>query len=414
MRQKKEKIQPIWKEQTQMQDERALIPGIKEGHKNNAARISEIIFYSAVVYAIGYDFFLGNTMFAQEYGYIYLLPLTVFHICEFIILDYAIYSVITEQDRKIRIVYAILSLVGAICIDGSGMFFLLCVAFSRRSMKKAMMIGFISTLTVFIVTIASSFMGIIGQYGHSERAFALGMVNRTNFAFAVLFLIISYAIIKNGRLKIYEYAVIIASIVVTYKLVHAKNAAVCMTLFTLLCLGSQVYERHFQNEKLDKLAENAKKYFLDYSNFWAVAIYGTLVAYRSRISDLASTYQWLGSFTYRLTVFDEVRDYPLTLFGQGLSESGNPGNYFVIDSFCLRSPISDGLIVFALILGILTFYMIKARRSKCKIIYSALLVMALFSITDAAQVDWSLNLMCVMPFAIWDTGESSVTGGRTF
>lgn len=359
----------------------------------------DILLCIAAVYYIFYSFLQSNTMFAQQWNAIYGIPLRLYHISEVIILFFAILAVITEEKRERQLLYTVLILTGMVNMT---MLLIMWPAFAGRSMRFWMRLGAATTLIMFAFTIISALTGHISMYGHDNGPLAYGMINRTNFSFTVLFLIISFGVLKKGRFRFYTYIILYLITAITFYLVTAKNSMICTVLFITLCLAGQLYDRFIHNEKISRVFTGIQKYFLDYSFIIAYGLFRLLVGMKDKLGELVPKYPFLGNFVLRLDTAQRTADMPFSLFGRHIAESGNEKNYFVVDSFMARSPAMDGLIVFVILMLVFTYFMIRARRLKAHPVYFAFMVMALYAITDPSFTGPDLNFLIALPFACWD------------
>ena len=359
----------------------------------------DILLCIATLYYIFYDFIANNTMFVKSWMGIYGIPLKLFYVCEVILLFFAIYSILAEKDPGRRVLFTVLTILGLINMT---MVVIMWAAYAGRSMKRWMITGTVMTFVVFLATIICSLTGIVSIYGHDNGPLAYGMVNRTNFAFTVLFLIISVSILKKGRFHFYGYLLLYAAIILSYILVYAKNATICALLFVTMCLAGQLYDRFRINGKIASFCTLLQKYLFDYTFIIAYAVFKLAVYYRKELLGLIEVMPKVDTFVYRLYAAEEVSALPLTAFGQHVSERGDWNNYFVVDAYFARTPVMSGVIIFITQMLVCVYFMIKARRLHARAVYFGFMVMALYAITDPAFIGPSINFVIALPFACWD------------
>lgn len=362
---------------------------------------------ATVIYLIVFIFAADNTQISQELPFIFGLPWTVFSVCHVIVMAYALFAVITETDKKLRIVLLLLTLPGFIA-GASWLPILLIVAMTHRSADIWLKTGFVTGVSCLFVTMLLALNGVITIMGHGADRFAFGMVNRTNFAFAVLFFMIAYIVIRNGKLKPYEYTFLYLVIIAVFHLVEAKNATVCMFLFVTMCVIGQICDLTGITKKASFFFKGVQKYFLDYSFILALIVFFAAVKNRESIRSMESDYPWLHSFMIRLDTNAKLLADQFSLFGRSIAENGDfqSSKYFVVDSFYARALVMNGIIFFIVIMALFTFYMISARRTGNRTVYFALMIMALFAITDPGITDISLNFLAVLPLATWTHPDS--------
>ncbi|MCR5773805.1 MAG: hypothetical protein K6G42_01850 [Lachnospiraceae bacterium] len=385
------------------------ICGILSNMRSGKAKSVDIVLLTAVIFYVAFSFITDNSQMIQEWGFLYGWPWKLYLVSIAIIRAFAIFSVINEKDRKRQILFGILVVLGFIAGGYAWNLIFLMIAMADRSMKLWLTTALGTGLTMFGYTIICSIMGWVSMYGQDGRFFAFGMVNRTNFAFAVLFFIITVSVIRQGRFRYYEYVILYIITIATYYHVYAKNAAACTLLFITMCLFGQLYDCLPLPAKkgLGSFFSALQKFFFDYSFILAGIVFWTAVHFRWVFREIQKTYDGIGSFAYRLDMGYEMLQKPVTLFGQTLHEYGGlvDKEYFVVDAFFARVPVTSGIIYFIVIMAILTYFMIKARRLNARTIYFAFMVMALFSISDTSHIDISYNFLIALPFATWDIGR---------
>lgn len=371
---------------------------------------TDILLVLSLTYYIIYDFFLNESTAFMEWHGIYGIFYRAYLVCRVIFMAFAAFRIIAGSDKKKRVLFIILLLLGIIQHNS---ILILMVAMAGRSMKKWLPVALSAGLTAFTAVMLLAVTGKLGMNGIDGGDFAFGMLGRTNFAFAVLFFIIAVAVIKNGIFRYYEYAIIFAVIITTYHLVHAQNSTVCMLVFLSLCIAGQVFEKIPHGRYADKLIYNVQKYLLDYSFIICYIIYWVAVHNRDKIRELINAYPQirLSTFVYRLDMGAEMAALPLTLFGNEINEYGLGGlgsaEYHIVDSFFARVLAESGIVYFVIIMAILTYFLIKARKNHAGVIYYAFMVMAIYAITDKNFMGIDINFLIVLPFAVWDVDQVS-------
>ena len=159
--------------------------------------------YPAVIWILVYAF-LGRTNFNFNWNGIYGMPMKLDVVCRVIVIFYAVYNAVLEEDRGRRLLYIGVILLGFIT---SNVLFMLWAALAGRSMKSWLSIGVGVYITMFGLTIVAACAGIIGMGTHGAwEGINLGMETAGQFGFVLLFLMLQIAVLRQGRFRYYEYA----------------------------------------------------------------------------------------------------------------------------------------------------------------------------------------------------------------
>ena len=361
----------------------------------------DIIIYPAVIWIIAYEF-LERTNFTFNWNGIYGLPLSIERVCRIIVLFFAIYNVVKEEDIGRKILYSFLIVLGWFT---SVMLLVLWVSLAGRSMKTWLSVGVGTVITMFAITIASSCMGIIGmgRHGTWEGNF-FGMATQGQISFVLLFLMMGAAVLRGGRFAYYEYVAMYLIIFFNTYVYRRRNANICMTVLVTMLVVRHIYLRCVKKEGIGRFIKCVQKCFFDYCFILAYAVFMICVFLRDYIRILQPRLPWLRTFLIRLDDTAEIwRAFPLTLFGNYIHEyAGGNATSLLFDPLFSRTLLYDGLAVFTVLMIVTTYFMVKARQREEGVIYIAFMVMALFSISDPVAWDVGLNFLIALPFAEWD------------
>ncbi len=368
----------------------------------------DLFLYFAYIYILFNQFIFTCTRF-QDWGGQYGLFETFAYVMEFVLLDYAIWNIVKEPDKKIKLVLTVITVCGALC-DGDEVrtLCLMLTAFYGQPMKKALKIWIITIASLFAFTAFCSLVGILEFRVNIGGRYEFGMIWYTDFAYTCLFLFLAFAVYRDGRFRLFEYPVLYALALVVFRLTQAKNTTICMLLFTTMCLVSFIYGKLLDPEnenntllkkRCDAVIYNVQKYFLDYSFIWGLLLFAFMLSIKDRVALAAEAHDFLGSYADRLGFSYEVLQNPVTPFGQYFYEGQDP--YFMVDQFYPRLFVRHGAVLFVVVIAVFTYILIRARRERMNVIYFAMLIMALYAQTDLQIIDCSRDFMFPLAFAVW-------------
>ena len=367
-----------------------------------------ILLYAAYIYLISNQFLFTCTRFA-DWGGQYGLFDVFAHVMEFVLLDYAIWEIIKEPDRKIKLVLGIITLCGALC-DGDEVrtLCLMLVALYGQPMKRVLKIWLITISSLFALTIFSSLVGILEFRINLGDRYEFGMIWYTDFAYTCLFLLMAYGVLRNGRFRLPEYPALYLFTLLIFKITRAKNTIICMLCFITLCFFTYIFGKALTEERRQKAGKwlrSLQKYVLDYAYIWGLLLFFLVLSVKDIIIELAKTHYGLGSYADRLRFSAEALGFPVTLFGQYFYEGHDP--YFMLDQFYPRLFVRHGAVLFVIVLAVLTYIMKKARKEGNTIVYWVMLTMALFSQTDPQVIDCSRDFMFPLAFTVWGAASAA-------
>lgn len=372
---------------------------------------SDILLYAAYVYLISNQFLFNCTRYSDWGGQYGLFDIFAY-VMEFVLLDYCIYGIIKEKDKKMKALLIIITVCGVLC-DGDEVrtLCLMAAAMKDRPMKRIVKIWFVTIAALFAFTIFSSFVGLVEFHVNLGNQYEFGMIWHTDFGYTCLFLLMAYVVLKDGILKYYEYPIILALTFVMFYFTRAKNATICMLLFLMLILASSLYDRLLSKdgkrkeirERADRIIEICGACVLDYAFFIGAIVFGIALLLRDKIQlAVDSGVRFLNTYAARLHYSWEALHFPVTPFGQYFYEGHDP--YFMVDQFYSRLFVRHGAILFILVLILMTYALKRARMEQNKAIYISLLVLALFSQTDPQVIDCARDFIFPAILAVWTAG----------
>ncbi len=390
------------------------LPATERSKTKEAVPSQDFLLYAAFIYLISNQFLFTCTRFADWGGQYGLFDIFAY-VMEFVLLDYCIYGIVTEKDTRIRVILGIITLCGALC-DGDEVrtLCLMAVAMRGRPMKRIVRIWFITISALFVMTIISSFLGIVDFNVNFGNQYEFGMIWHTDFGYTCLFLLMAYVVLRDGLLRYYEYILLTAVTFLMFYFTRAKNATICMLLFLVLIFLSGLYDRLLPlsgsegadgrlqeiRGKCDRVIGALEKYCLDYVYIIGAMLFGIALLCIDQLQALVdATLYSFNTYTARLRFSWEVLHNPVTPFGQYFYEGQDP--FFMVDQFYSRLFVRHGAVLFVIVLAMLTYAMKKARKEKKRAVYIALLVLALFSQTDPQVIDCARDFIFPAIFAVF-------------
>ena len=364
---------------------------------------TDILLYPAVIWMIAYSF-MGRTNFEFNWSGIYGIPMKMVYVARVIVMFYAVYSFLKEEDKSLKAVYACLIILG---IVKSELILFVIPALAGKSMRRWLSIGVGTVITMFGITIISAAVGFIGMGTHGawEGNF-FGMTTQGQFGFVLLFLLLQVTVLRRGKFAYYEYVAMCIIIFFNAYFYTRRNPNICMIVLILMLIGREIYI-HF-NKGEGKLIPVLQKYFFDYTFILSYGVFTICVFLRDYIRLLQPKLPWLRSLILRFDDTGEIwRAFPLTLFGRYIRDyNGRNATVLLFDPQFSRTLLYDGLVMLVVMMVITTYFMVKARKEGEGAMYIAFMVMALFSISDPVVWDMGLNFLICLPFTIWDLARS--------
>lgn len=277
------------------------------------------------------------------------------------------------------------------------------VAAKDVSFKKITQVALTIGIGIMVSAFIASQVGLIedliyfqrGAYRHS-----FGVSYTTDFAAHVLFLVMGFFCLKNGRLKVWQYGVFLTGTFTLYYFTRARNSVICLVFlifFTgmyqfVYCRkqGEQIWGRIIQ--RLAKLSTFAfivcpaimilLTFGYDKSNKWL-----------KLLNQLLSGRLEMG---YRAYI-----DHGLSLWGKVIPQMGlgrtvtAPEFYFYLDSSYIMVLLEKGIVIFSLICFLFVMTSRKNYKKNLYIIF-VLVIVALHCIVEHHIIDISYNYFLLL------------------
>lgn|GEM_PF-6224525 len=376
-------------------------------YKENIKKF-DICFY--ILFAIIYiRQFYGDTMFNMLFRDETVIN-TIYDWAVLLIIPLSVLAVKDEEDKRLAILKTIIILTGFVYYFRGGDYaiFILCiviVAASGRKLDVILKIALISGSLLMIAAYLASMNGYIPyltyDMGGEMLGHAFGMGYRTDFSAHILYLVMSYAIIRGDKLTLAEYMTFVFDTFVVHRYAQARMNTACMVAFLV---GYAFLRLH--KEKKEK-ALYIPEWTSGFHVLCTVGIFAIIFLYansgektQSMIAEKMDTFYTRLSLSLR-----GFTEFPIRLFGTNLPERGAGGipdmsiNYFWLDVFYVRALLRFGIFVFVLYLIIMTIASYHAAQKDSGYLFLALVIVALASIIEHHAADLSYDVLIMSSFA---------------
>lgn len=275
----------------------------------------------------------------------------------------------------------------------------------RRIVQLAVGIG----TTIMVTAFVASQAGIIEDLVYFQRGtyrHAFGIIYTTDFAAHILFLLLGFFYLKEGKVKPWICVLLLAGVAVMYHFVRARNNSICMIV---LILGTLIYQ--FIKGKYGNTA-GYKKWSrilcicmsMSFLVGAAVMIYWTVQydagnEFYAKLDRLLSGRLQMGQQAFT--------DYGLSIWGQEIPQMGFgrttewPEFYFCLDSSYVLVLLEKGIVLFFMICMLSVLAGIKSIVSNKYTVF-LLMIIALQCVVEHHWTDISYNYLLLMAFAKQD------------
>lgn len=302
--------------------------------------------------------------------------------------------------------------------------FIPIVAAAGQDFKKILKIAFGIGITVMIAAFWLSQNGYIYDivrdvWGSIYDYHSFGIINTTDWAAHMMFLMLNWYLIRNGSMTLLEYAVMIFILRFNMVLVHGKTDIVCMALFIVLAGGLQGW-RYLRSrtgikrwklvDQLERLIKRAGKYAISVfhllctaSMFIAACLYGiTGNMLADRVSRL-----FLSTDSRAKQSWEALSSNSVKLFGSSIYEHGYGAQfqlpagaeYFFLDSLYIRWFVVYGLAAFVLLNILVNRTYVQALKQKYYAIIVAISVMIAGAVMEHFAGVIAYNVLLMFVFA---------------
>ncbi len=123
--------------------------------------------------------------------------------------------------------------------------FLFIVSSKKEYIKKAIKMAAVLLIAYIIITLLCAFSGIINNSlyyrGNGMVRYSLGFPHPNQVGFRIFIVVSSIIWLREGRLRIYDYAFILITILLTWYVINSRTSCFCIILITFVSLFSQKY-----------------------------------------------------------------------------------------------------------------------------------------------------------------------------
>ncbi len=280
----------------------------------------------------------------------------------------------------------------------------LVVACNGKSFRKAGTVFVISQTILMLVITALSLGGVIpdlvfNEFGRPGRH-SLGMHYTLNYISHWFSIALVCCFIKNGLLKLWDYAGLLALLAVSLFVCKAQTTSV---LLMLLIAGTLL--RQFLRKPLIKRKEGILRFLK-----WSFILFAVITAAGSvlcvpSVAKALEAYPALNTFVSRFT-FNRtgLTEYFPTLFGVDYPIStwtGTTANadYFFIDNSYVFELLHCGVPVFAVMLWVLWYIPDRLYRARQGYALAVLFLFAWICVMEYHLADISFNLFWLLALA---------------
>lgn len=368
----------------------------------------DICFY--ILFAIIYiRQFYGDTMFNMMFRDETVISF-IYDWAVLLMVPLSILAAKDEEDKKLAILKAIIILTGFVYYFRGGDYaiFILCitiVAASGRKLDVILKIALISGSILMIAAYLASMNGYIPyltyDMGGEMLGHAFGMGYRTDFSAHILYLVMSYAIIRGDKLTLAEYMTFVFDTFVVHRYAQARMNTACLILF----LAGYAFLRIYKEIKMETF--NIPKWTMWVHIVCMAGIFAVIFVYSKVKKNVeSSALNMLGSFYARLMYsLKGFEEYPIRFFGTNLPERGAGGlpdinqEYFWLDVSYVRTILRFGLIILVIYIIIMTIASNKSIQKKQIYLSLGLTIIALASIIEHHATELSYNALIFAVFA---------------
>lgn len=233
---------------------------------------------------------------------------------------------------------------------------------------------------------------------------SFGSIYFTDLCCHILVLFITLCVLRNGRLKLYEYIAAAILIVINVKYMQAKVGLICLLV---LLFGTMFYQYLIPRMHINvSLLKNVMKYLI--GAFVILAVLMTLIT----LSYSPDPDVWYHKYSFFHTLemrfrfgYQAFQNYEILPFGQLVTEVGNgartdggpPETYFLDISY-IRLLFIYGWVILLVVMILYTQLQVNLYKKKCFYLMFVVTVFALDCSVEHHMVDLSY---CILPYLLF-------------
>ncbi len=319
----------------------------------------------------------------------------------------AITAISRTEERKVQVVKTLILFAGFVhwYLTGNALFFsmfITVIAATGLKVKKLMYLCLLIGVGIMILAHYLSLEGYIAYIVRSGEKHAFGSIHNLDYAAHCLMLMILYVVLRKKHLHFYSFILLYIPILMDMRYVKARADLALM----ILVLAGTVVVWIFEGSKFhipDKLAKVMTWAFV----IMEVVILCMCFFYRDTIG-MAITNR-IPSMTTGVSRFrmahQAMMEYYPRLWGSNFHEAGFAGasnvinDYFVVDSMYAHLFVKEGLAVLAAFIGMLTWLLRRAYKTKQYFLVFLMAVIALAGFSEFHIRDLCYNMLPLLLFA---------------
>lgn len=266
-------------------------------------------------------------------------------------------------------------------------------------------------VSFLIITIISSKIGLIENLTYirnNVKRQSFGIIYPTDFAAYIFYIVCAYIALKDGKLKVHHYVLIVIVSLIVYLLTNARLDILSIFIVLFLTFLSGL--------KIDWLKNKFVKYSLIYSFLICafIAIFFT-IKYNST-NKIYITFDNI--FSGRLSIGNKMYNkYGVKLFGQKIEDHGwgkystedfKYDEYNFIDSTYLRIILKFGVIPFIVLVCSNIYLCFKFYNNKKYTLLFICMIISINSIVAQHYLDISYNFLIIAYMAKLSLDENIV------
>lgn len=277
--------------------------------------------------------------------------------------------------------------------------FLFVLCSQKKNPKVLLWSSYIIGWVIILLSFIFSLTGIVPYYIYAPGRRGFGSVYPTDLACHILVLGLTLALVRNGKLKLYDYIWYLIVSVVNLIFMKAKVGLICL-LFVLF--GAAFYQYVIPYVKIPDLVKRLYK-FICIICYPLLAIL-TIVLSKTYVDTPDNFWRQFKTIRLRLLYGSEAfQNYEVKFWGTWFREVGNGGvpaphpDYFFIDISYVRILFFNGILALFLVLFLYTLSQIVFIKNEMNFFAYLYLI---FSIDCAIehhiiQIPYGLIFMCL-------------------
>lgn len=311
----------------------------------------------------------------------------------------------SKNDFKYYILFGICGVVTLFSKDVSVMI-LLIILFSVKNISKEKLIklAFYTNLTILLVTMICSLIGIIPNWifvrNNVQLRYSLGYQFCTFASTYLFFIILARFYINKGKINYIESALMAFAAVVIYYFGDSRTGFILILLILLSSAVVQLFEKVKINDKIIDVLKNILKYvcyvlpaFLAISFIFLIFMYRIGSPWIKEIDKILT-----GRLNYTNIAIEK---YGITLLGQKIKWQGWGGygytvfeqfDYNFVDNSNMKILLNYGIVSLATLLYVFTKKLVNEYNKKDYYLIYCLIIVLLWAFIEPSLLELDKNI----------------------